>query len=226
MCGKFTAMASYAEVNAFSQPLSADRDYKAEADRELTFRVMGNITLLVWDKESRQRRILLARWGFPARGDWRRPDPIHARAETIELKPTFRDAFLDGQRGISLIKTFCEAPDVPGPTQQHVIAPEAQKSPIAFLWRKFDIGLPEPLYACVMVTVPANKLIAALPTDRMPAFLEWGDFSKWIGEAPASVDELKAMLKMVEGVRWTMTPEQRAAKPRRAPTASDPGGLF
>ena len=58
-----------------------------------------------------------------------------------------------------------------------------------------------------MVTVPANKLIAGLPTDRMPAFLEWGDFPKWIGKQPASVDELKAMLKTVEGVRWRMTPE-------------------
>ncbi|MGZ5925504.1 MAG: SOS response-associated peptidase family protein [Rhizomicrobium sp.] len=227
MCGKFTAMASYAEVVAFEQPLSADRDYKGEADRALTFRVMGNIPLLVWDKETRQRRILFARWGFPARGDWRRPDPVHARAETIEQKPTFRDAFLDGQRGISLIKTFCEAPDVPGPSQQHVITPDAQKSPIAFLWRKFDVGTPDPLYACVMVTVPANTLIAGLPTDRMPAFLEWGDFSKWIGEEHALVDELKTMLKTIEGVHWRMNREERAKTSKRGkPTVSDPGGLF
>jgi putative SOS response-associated peptidase YedK len=225
MCGKFTAMLSWQDAVFLDAPTAYPAD-DLDNDTEITFRVMDNIPLLVWDKEKQQHRTLFARWGFPARADWRRPDPIHARAETIEQKPTFRDAFLDGQRGIAFVKTFCEAPDLPGPTQQHVVTPDVQKSPIAFLWRKFDTGAPEPLYACVMVTVPANRLIAGLPTDRMPAFLESDDFSKWIGEQPASVDKLKAMLKTVEGVRWTMTPEQRAAKPRCKPTVADPGGLF
>jgi putative SOS response-associated peptidase YedK len=101
-----------------------------------------------------------------------------------------------------------------------------QKSPIAFLWRKFVTGSPEPLYACVMVTVPANALIAALPTDRMPAILAPEDWAIWLGEELAVHDRIKACLKTTEGVRWTMTPEQRAARPRRKPTVADPGGLF
>jgi len=48
----------------------------------------------------------------------------------------------------------------------------------------------------------------------------------WLGEENASPERIKACLKTVEGERWTMTPEQRAAKPRRRPTVSDPGGLF
>ena len=226
MCGKFTAMASWAEVVAFSQPLEAHRDADSGEDRELTFRVMGNIPLLVWDKETRQRRILVARWGFPHPKDWRVPQPIHARAESIDTTKAFREAFLDGQRGIALVKTFCEAPDVPGPTRQHVITPDAEKSAIAFVWRKFEVGGGEPLYACAMLTVPANKLIATLPTDRMPAFLQWGDFAQWIGEEAATVDALKAMLKTEEGLNWRMHAQERAKKPRARPTQSDPGGLL
>ncbi len=227
MCGKFTAMFSYAEVHAFSQPLNRDpREAEADKDQEITFRVMGNLSLLVWDKEAQARTILRARWGFPHRSDWRRPDPIHARSETIEEKKTFRDAFFDGQRGIVLVKTFNEAPDVPGPTIQHTITPDTDKSGIAMVWRKFDVGAAAPLFACVMVTVPANKLIATLPTDRMPAILDPADWSKWIGEEPASVDELKAMLKTVEGVHWKMTKEEKVAKTKRAkPTVADPGGM-
>jgi putative SOS response-associated peptidase YedK len=226
MCGKFTAMFSYAEVHAFSQPLNRDpADRAAEQDQEITFRVMSNLPLLVWDSEAQERKILWARWGFPHRSDWRRPDPIHARSETIEEKKTFRHAFLDGQRGIVLLKTFNEAPDIPGPPIQHTIAPDTERSGIAMIWRKFDVGAPLPLFACVMVTVPANKLIAALPTDRMPAILAPEDWAKWLGEESASVDELKTMLITVEGVRWTTTKEERATKPRRQkPTASDPGG--
>lgn len=228
MCGKFTAMFSYREVHAFSSVfITTPEERAAEAEQEATFRVMNNLSLLVWDKGVRERRILTARWGFPHRSDWRRPDPIHARSETIEEKKTFRDAFLNGQRGIVLVKTFNEAPDIPGPTIQHTITPDVSKSGIAMLWQKFDVGAAAPLFACVMVTVPANQLIASLPTDRMPAILDSADWSKWIGEESATVDELKGMLKTVEGVRWTMTREEKAEKtPRRKPTASDPGGML
>jgi hypothetical protein len=90
------------------------------------------------------------------------------------------------------------------------------------LWRKFG-----DLTACVMATVPANALIAALPTDRMPALLsDDEDWAIWLGETPASSERVKACLKTMEGTRWTMTPEQRAAKPRRRPTVSNPAGLF
>jgi putative SOS response-associated peptidase YedK len=57
----------------------------------------------------------------------------------------------------------------------------------------------------------------------MPAILADEDWSKWLGEVPASVDEVKACLRTVEDVRWTMTPEEKAkAKTGRKPTVSDP----
>jgi hypothetical protein len=41
------------------------------------------------------------------------------------------------------------------------------------------------------------------------------------------VDAVKARLKTVEGVRWTMTKEERATKAKRGkPTVSDPNGLL
>jgi len=94
------------------------------------------------------------------------------------------------------------------------------------VWRQFETP-GGPLFACVLVTVPANALIATLPTDRMPAFLAPEDWRKWLGEDDATVEELKACLKTVEGARWTMTREEvREKNPRRKPTVSDPGGLF
>jgi putative SOS response-associated peptidase YedK len=78
--------------------------------------------------------------------------------------------------------------------------------------------------ACVMATVPANQLIATLPTDRMPAVLADGDWDVWLRGSP---DEAKACLKTVEGAHWTMTKEEKAATTkRRKSTVSDPTGLF
>ncbi len=162
------------------------------------------------------------RRGFPDPQDWRRPRPIHARAETIDSVPAFAQAFRDGQRGIVLVESFNEAPESGA---QHIITP-AGPIGIAMVWKRFDVG-GAPLLACVMVTVAANRLLGGLPTDRMPAVLAPEDWATWLGEDEASPEAAKACLRTVEDVRWTMTREQRAAGARRArPTVSDPAGLF
>jgi putative SOS response-associated peptidase YedK len=128
---------------------------------------------------------------------------------------------------ISCARTFNEGLELPGgKTQQHVITPHGENGlgeegaiGIAFLWRRFEMPGG---FACVMATVPANALIGGI-TDRMPAVLVGEDWPTWLGEIPATPDQAKACLKTVEGIRWTMAPEQRA---RRKPTPSDPGGLF
>jgi putative SOS response-associated peptidase YedK len=212
-------MASWSEKDAFSSFDDAS-GYRGAEDFEVTFRVMGLVPLLVWDTERQERRVIAARWGFPHPDDWRRPQPIHARAETIDTIRAFADAFRDGPegkggRGIVLVKSFNEAPDS---GEQHIFEPDAMKTAIAFIWRRFDVGAATPLIACVMVTVPANEMIAALPTNRMPAILEPGDWAKWTGEEPASPAELKAMLKTKQGVNWKMRREYRAKATVREPT--------
>jgi putative SOS response-associated peptidase YedK len=219
MCGKFTAMKSWRQVVEFARAFSS-----SPADEPVTYRVMQNIPLIVLDRQSGGRKVMAARWGFPHPKDWKRPQPIHARAESIETTKAFAAAFLDGQRGIALVNTFCEAPDLPGAAQQHVITPGDETAVgIAFVWRSFDVGLPEPLIAACMVTVAANTLISGLPTDRMPAILEAGDWATWLGERDATVDEIKACLRTREEPSWTMAREE---KPRRKPTVSDPGGVL
>jgi len=222
MCGKFTAMFSYAEVVAFNQPLNATAD-----DKEVTYRVVNELPVIILNIVENKRQTVRMRWGFPDSKDWRRPKPIHARSETVDTTKAFAQAFADGQRGIVLMNSFNEAPDVPGKTVQHTITPDTVLA-AAFIWKRFDIpGEPLPIFACVLCTVPANKLIATLPTDRMPAFLAPEDWEVWLGEKPASLEEVKACLKTVEGVRWTMAKEgKRGTVVRGKPVVSDPTGLF
>lgn len=124
------------------------------------------------------------------------------------------------------LKSGYEAPDIEGPTQQHVITPEGAVA-AAFVWRSFDVGLSMPHVACCLVTVPTIALFATLPTDRVPAFLAGGDWAKWLGEEVASADDLKSCLRTVDGVKWAMTREERKeAAPRRKPAVADPGGLI
>lgn len=215
MCGKFSALASWSEAAFFSALEAGEVHAPSPQDHEVTLRVMNPLPLLVWDKEKKERRIIAARWGFPHPLDWRRPQPIHARAETIDTMRAFADAFADGQRGLVLAKTFNEAPDS---GEQYVFEPEAQASAIAFVWRSFHGAVA--MTASVMVTVPANRLIGSLPADRMPAIIEPEGWAKWIGQEPATPAELKAMLKTRDAVNWTMRREHRAKATLREPTGT------
>jgi len=155
MCGKFTAMASWAEVVRFSQHLTREVVKEGDNDQVLTYRVMADLPV---------RRVVPMRWGWPDK-NWKIPKHIHARGETVDSTKAFAPAFLNGQRGIVVMRTFNEAPDVPGPTIQHTITPgDLGAIGIAFIWRQFDVPeIAATMPACVMVTMPANQLIATLP---------------------------------------------------------------
>jgi putative SOS response-associated peptidase YedK len=218
MCGKFTAMASWRDVVAFSQPLTVDR---YSGDEAVTYGVARPLPVIVFDQVTGQRRVVPMRWGFPDAKDWRRPKPIHARSEGIDTTKAFALAFKDGQRGIVVFQTFNEGEETltsggkPKTIQWTIDPDDGRGRGFPFIWRRFEIA--DLMLACVMVTVPANELIrrtimANQADPRMPAILDDGDWAKWLGEVPASSDELKAMLKTVEGVTWKMAPEQKAPK--------------
>jgi putative SOS response-associated peptidase YedK len=234
MCGKFTAMASWRQVVDFSRPLTIDHD-SGSSDEAVTYGVAQPLPVIVWNKDARTRRIAPMRWGFPHAKDWRRPQPIHARSESIESTRAFAQAFATGQRGIVIFKTFNEGEEVPRPngkteTVQWTIDPrDGQPRGFAFVWRRFQLpDLPQPMLACVMVTVPANKLLRDTilkndPDPRMPAILEDADWATWLGENDATPDQAKAVLRTMEGVNWQIAPEPKKTKAakRAAPDRAD-----
>ena len=127
MCGKFTGLASWSEVVAFSQPLTEqggdDGLGEGSNDEIITYRVGGPLPVIVWDAEAHQRRVARMRWGFPDPRDWRRPRPIHARSETVDAKEPFRKPFHGGQRGIVVFRTFNEGEEDPTLTGSSLLQP-------------------------------------------------------------------------------------------------------
>jgi hypothetical protein len=88
MCGKFPAMASWAEVVAFSQPLSRGPAPGAN-DEPVALKVMGQLNVIVWDAQEQRRKVITMRWGLPHPKSWKVPQPIHARSETMDELKTF-----------------------------------------------------------------------------------------------------------------------------------------
>jgi putative SOS response-associated peptidase YedK len=207
MCGKFTQMM------AWDRLVDLDELIRSTSSTPETVTPMRFAAVICCGDG--KRKTVRMRWGFvPAHAH----DPmvgtkfIHARAETLHEKPTFRDAFFN-RRGLVVVHTFNEGKEItPRKTEQHVITPRDGKPlAIAVIWEHWA-GAPAPgLDSFAMVTVLANQLIGTI-TDRMPAVVLPEHWAAWLGETPASVDEIKANLRPIEG-DWEMQPE----KPKREP---------
>ena len=191
MCGKFTQMMSWGELVSLAELIGAP----ASATETVT--PMRFAAVIRLNAEGR-RETARMRWGFvPADA----ADPtigtrfIHARAETIEQRPTFREAFFQ-RRGLVVVNTFNEGKEItPSKTEQYVVTLNGRAATaIAVIWERWSTSAAPPLETFAMVTVAANSLIGTI-TDRMPAVLADQDWAKWLGEVPASVDEIKATLR-------------------------------
>ena len=215
MCGKFTQMASWTDVAAFSQPLVAT----VEGAPVTVARPMRPARIIRLGKDAK-RELVDMRWGFskPRKGN-AKPDHIHARAETVDCRPRFCDAFGE-RRGVLLAETFNEGEELPdGQRKQWVIRPKDRiPMAIAVIWEEWGEGEP----AFLPITVPANHLISRV-TNRMLALLSQEDWPVWLGEADRPLREIKMLLGTFnEEGAWDMKEQTRPAKPQaEAPRQMD-----
>ena len=111
MCGKFTQKPGWDGVATIEDLIAAGDD--ARAPETINADARGEMSSAE-AQTGREREVARMRWGFvPSNAD----DPnigtkfIHARAETIEQKPTFREAFFQ-RRGLVAVETFNEGEEI------------------------------------------------------------------------------------------------------------------
>jgi len=215
MCGKFSQTMGWGELVTLAELIAAP-DGPAETVTPMRFATVIRLS----SEGSREAARL--RWGLvpPSAKDPNRSPFIHARAESLDERPNFRDAF-SRRRGLIVVRTFNEGKEItPNKTEQHTITPD-DGTPVAIAviserWGEKHGGA---LESFAMVTVRANALIGTI-TDRMPAVITPEHWSTWLGETPASPAELKALLVPFEG-RWSM----QAEKPRQPQTGENDSQL-
>jgi len=218
MCGKFTQMMSWGTLVALADLQGSMRDSGVE-----TVTPMRLAAVIALDSEGRRTSYRM-RWGLvpPGTKDPTMAKPhIHARAETLDSKPTFREAFRR-RRGLIVVSTFNEGREItPSKTEQHVLTPQDGKPiAIAVIWERWSERQGSSLLSFAMVTVPPNDLIGTI-TDRMPALIADADWRKWLGEEPATVEELKTMLRPSNrplDMRVAGKPTSKPKKPSDEPT--------
>lgn len=227
MCGKFTAMMTWAEYCALAEVGTDGGGGGADAmDPEKmlgTFTPMATAPVLHLGPV-RQRRIMPMRWGWvdhklanPLRGF----SHLHARAETIDSAPTWIDAFHD-TRGVVFGKTFNIGEELPNGKIKQWVCSRADGLPVALavLYAIRELPVHGVFKTYVMVTTESCPPLNMRDT-RMPAILHDPDeIATWLGEIGAPSDELKALLRPFEGS--LVMREQDPAKPPKSPPPPKP----
>jgi putative SOS response-associated peptidase YedK len=221
MCGKFTQMMSWGELVHMADLVGAPAS-PLEAVRPMSFAKVIRLN------PRGKREIARMRWGLVP--SWQK-DPatgtrhIHARAESIDERRAFRDAFNE-RRGLIVVSTFNVAKDLtPTKREQHVVTPNDGKPlGLAVIWERWSEPHAGELLTFAMITVAANRLIGTV-TDRMPAVIQPNDWAKWLGEEWAPIEEIKAMLVPFEG-NWQMAAQAKTAKGGKPGRQSPQPGLF
>jgi putative SOS response-associated peptidase YedK len=191
MCGRFSRDYTWAQIFAMysltSPPSNVQPNYNVCPTTKIDVVISGE-----------GKRVLVPmRWGLIP-GWWKKPlkefrlATFNARAETIAVKPMFRDSF-KRRRCLIPMSGYYEWKNTPEGKQPYYFTRRDGQvmttAGIQDMWR--DPATDEPLRTCSMVITEPNKCAAEVH-DRMPVVLEAKDFEQW---ERGDVNDATALMK-------------------------------
>ena len=162
-----------------------------------------------YDAKVHQRSLDMLRWGLIPH--WAKDIKVgfsNAKAEGIESKPAFREAFRQ-RRCLVPADNFYEWKKTPGGKQPYALALAGHGiMALAGVWENWRSPAGEWVRSFAIITTEPNELCAPIH-NRMPVILKPEDWPLWLGEQPADVLELKRLLAPCPSddmVCWPVSP--------------------
>ena len=155
-----------------------------------------SLPVVRYDQKAGQRSLDLLRWGLIPY--WAKDIKvgfanINAKAEGIETRPAFRDAF-ERRRCLVPVDNFYEWKKTDAGKQPYAIALAHRGiMALAGLWENWKSTAGEWVRSFAIVTTEPNELCAQLH-NRMPVVLAPEAWPAWLGEEPADEAHLKPLL--------------------------------
>jgi putative SOS response-associated peptidase YedK len=149
-----------------------------------------------WDAREGMRRLEIMRWLLVPY--WAKDIKIgystfNAKAEGIDTRPAFREAF-QRRRCLVPLDGFYEWQKLGRERQPYTVAlADRRLMAMAGLWDSWRSPAGERLRSFTIVTTEPNELLAPLH-DRMPVILAPESWPLWLGEQPAEPERLKRLL--------------------------------
>lgn len=190
MCGRYSLHAN-PDVIALAFKLGLKPEWSAR------YNITPSSKVLIVRQDPAEGRVAgLFRWGLIP--GWAKDPAIgnklaNARGETVDEKPSFRNAF---KRSRCLIPAsgFYEWKTVAARKQPYYIHPlDAPLFAIAGISERWQ-GPDGPVHSCAIITTGPNGVMSAIH-DRMPVILAAQDHEAWLDPANQSVAALKQLIK-------------------------------
>lgn len=119
---------------------------------------------------------------------------INARAESVRLKPAFRDAF-HARRCLIPVDGFYEWTKTPQGRQPYYIRVRGgEVYALAGLWEHYESDTTGPVESFTIITTDANELVNAIH-DRMPVILPAEAYDAWLDPANQGAKGLEDLLR-------------------------------
>ena len=154
------------------------------------------LPIVHYDAKEGTRDLDVMRWGlvpYQAKDIKIGFSTINARAEEVDTKPAFREAF-QRRRCLVPVDNFYEWAKTAAGKQPYAIAlADRHLMALAGLWETWRSPAGERIRSFTIVTTVPNELCAELH-NRMPVVLKPQAWPQWLGEQPADVPQLKALL--------------------------------
>jgi putative SOS response-associated peptidase YedK len=147
---------------------------------------------------------------------------INAKAEGIENRPAFRDAF-ERRRCFVPVDNFYEWKKTATRKQPYAVAlVDRSLMALAGLWENWRSPTGEWVRSFAVITTMPNELCAELH-NRMPVVLKPEGWPEWLREEPADPRQLKALLAPYpsdEMTCWPVTDDSIRPRATTTPTFS------
>ena len=196
MCGRFTLRAS---------PRAIERAFGLDETPQLAPRfniAPGQDVATIHRSEAGRRVLAVRRWGLVP--FWAK-DPkigarlINARAETLDAKPSYREAFRRRRCLVPADGFYEWASAGGGPRQPYWVArPDGACFAIAGLYERWKTPQGEWLETCTLITTDANERLRAIH-DRMPVILAPGAYGLWLDSRLREAERLRELLRPEPG---------------------------
>jgi putative SOS response-associated peptidase YedK len=194
MCGRVHLSADVSEIGlVFAIPPHRPRpNYAPSYNAAPT----DPLPVVRYDRKAGERSLDILRWGLVPY--WAKDlnvgfANINAKAEALESKPAFREAFAR-RRCLVPVNGFYEWKKTGTGKQPYAISlADRRLMALAGLWENWRSPAGEWIRSFAIITTQPNELCAELH-DRMPVVLAAAAWPTWLGEKPAEPSELKALL--------------------------------
>ena len=201
MCGRFTLRTPAERVK---------REFQLEEmpPLEARYNIAPTQSILVVRQEADEREAMMLKWGLIP--SWAKDASIgakliNARSETVDEKPSFREAF-KRRRCVIPADGFYEWQRTGGRKQPFYFQLKDERLfGFAGLWEKWRTPEGESLETCSILTTEANAVLKPVH-DRMPVILEPEAYELWLDDDVRKQDLRKELLRPFPASEMTAYP--------------------